>query len=359
MREQPGFWDVDERHARLSEAGDPLERLNSVVPWEIFRKPLAKALKRSDGSKGGRPPYDLVLMFKVLVLQALYNLSDDQAEFMIQDRLSFMRFLGLGLSDRVPDAKTIWLFREHLAEARAVEKLFARFDKHLAKAGYLAMGGQIVDATIVAAPKQRNTDAEKADIKAGKIPEDWQDKPAKLRQKDRDARWTVKFSKAKVDAPGKTKQRDIAVPAFGYKNHAAIDRRHGFIRGWSVTGASAWDGAQLAKVVIKGNTGSTVWADTAYRSKKNEAWLARNGFVSDIHHKKPRGRPMSEAMSRANGRRSKVRAAVEHVFARQKGTMGLFVRTIGIARARAKIGMANLAYNLTRFVWHQGRSVPA
>jgi len=161
MRGQPGFWDVDERYARLSEAGDPLEKLNAVVPWEVFRKPLAKALKRSDGSKGGRPPYDPVLMFKIMVLQALYTLSDDQAEFLLQDRLSFMRFLGVSLSDRVPDAKTIWLFREHLAQAGAVENLFARFDRHLTKAGYLAMGGQIVDSTIVAAPKQRNTEGEK------------------------------------------------------------------------------------------------------------------------------------------------------------------------------------------------------
>jgi IS5 family transposase len=330
-----------------------------VVPWEVFRKPLAKALKRSDGAKGGRPPYDAVLMFKVMVLQALYSLSDDQAEFQIQDRLSFMRFLGLGLGDTVPDAKTIWLFREHLSQARAVENLFARFDKHLTKAGYLAMGGQIVDATIVAAPKQRNSDGEKADIKAGKVPEEWKDKPAKLRQKDRDARWTVKFSKAKTDEAGKTKQRDIAVPAFGYKNHAAIDRRHGFIRGFTVTGASAYDGAQLRNVLDKSNTGSTVWADTAYRSKTNEAWLAKNGYVSDIHHKKPKGRPMSERTARANGRRSKVRAFVEHVFAQQKARMGLFVRTIGMARARTKIGMVNLAYNLTRYVWHEGRPASA
>ncbi|MER8786214.1 MULTISPECIES: IS5 family transposase [unclassified Mesorhizobium] len=356
MRGQAGFWDIDERYVRLSAAGDPLEKLNAVVPWEVFRKPLAKALKRSDGAKGGRPPFDAVMMFKVLVLQALYSLSDDQTEFQIQDRLSFMRFLGLGLGDKVPDAKTIWLFREHLTQARAVDNLFARFDKHLTKAGYLAMGGQIVDATIVAAPKQRNSDAEKADIKAGKVPDEWQKKPAKLRQKDRDARWTVKFSKAKADEEGKTKQRDIAVPAFGYKNHASIDRRHGFIRGWNVTGASAWDGAQLRNVLDKNNTGSTVWADTAYRSKKNEAWLDKNGYVSDIHHKKPKGRPMSEAMARANGRRSKIRAFVEHVFAQQKSRMGLFVRTIGIARACTKIGMANLAYNLTRFVWHQRRT---
>ena len=149
------------------------------------------------------------MMFKIMVLQALYGLSDDQAEFQVQDRLSFMRFLGLGLGDRVPDAKTIWLFREHLTQAKAVENLFARFDKHLTRAGYLAMGGQIVDATIVAAPKQRNTDAEKADIKAGRVPDAWKEKPAKLRQKDRDARWTVKFSKAKVAEDAKTKQRDI------------------------------------------------------------------------------------------------------------------------------------------------------
>lgn len=121
MRSQAGFWDIDERYARLSEAGDPLEKLNSVVPWSVFRKPLAKALKRSDGAKGGRPPFDPVLMFKILVLQSLYDLSDDQAEFVINDRLSFMRFLGLSLGDKVPDAKTIWLFREHLTQARAVE----------------------------------------------------------------------------------------------------------------------------------------------------------------------------------------------------------------------------------------------
>ncbi|MFU0507751.1 transposase, partial [Pseudaminobacter sp. NGMCC 1.201702] len=136
-------------------------------------------------------------------------------------------------------------------------------------------------------------------------------------------------------------------------------RRHGLIRGWNVTSAAAYDGAQLRNVLDKNNTSSTVWADTAYRSKKNEEWLEKNGYVSDIHQKKPKGRPMSEATSRANGRRSKTRAFVEHVFAQQKSRMGLFVRTIGIARARTKIGMANLAYNLTRFVWHEGRTASA
>jgi transposase, IS5 family len=109
MRGQAGFWDIDERYVRLSEAGDPLEKLNALVPWDVFRKPLTKALKRSDGASGGRPPYGPVMMFRIMVLQALYSLSDDQVEFQIQDRLSFMRFLGLGFGDKVPDAKTIWL----------------------------------------------------------------------------------------------------------------------------------------------------------------------------------------------------------------------------------------------------------
>ena len=375
MREQPGFWDLDERYQRLSAVGDPLEKLNAIIPWPVFEKPLAKALKRSDGSKGGRPPFPAVLMFKILVLQALYNLSDDQAEFVIQDRVSFMRFLGLSLSQKVPDAKTIWLFRESLVRAGAIDNLFARFDKHLSKSGYLAplggaslacramKGGQIVDATIIQAPRQHNSQDEKAAIKADEIPEGWKDKPAKLAQKDRDARWTVKYSKAKqpTETPtsAATKQHDIAIPMFGYKNHAGIDRTHGFIRGWTVTSASAHDGAQLRNVVVKDNTASTVWADSAYRSKTNEEWLERNGLTSDIHQRKPKGKPMPEAMSRANGRRSKVRSAVEHVFARQKDKMKLFIRTIGISRAKVKIGMANIAYNMLRYVFHEARRAAA
>lgn len=358
MRGQAGFWDIDERYARLSEAGDPLEKLSLVVPWEVFRKPLAKALKRSAGAKGGRPPFDPVMMFKIMVLQALYDLGDDQAEFVINDRLSFMRFLGFSLGDKVPDAKTIWLFREHLTQARAIDKLFARFDDHLARSGYLAMGGQIVDATIVAAPKQRNSDGEKADIKAGKVPQAWQDKPARLAQKDRDARWTVKYSKAKQKQDGLKHAIDIAIPAFGYKNHVGIDRQNRLIRRWRTTDASRYDGAQLPTLLDKANTASGVWADTAYRSKKNEAWIAKNGFVSHIHTKKPKGKRMSVRASKANGRRSRVRAFVEHVFARQKGPMGLFIRTIGIARATTKIGMANLVYNMQRYVWLEGRPAP-
>src|SRR4051812_9612610 len=202
MRGQPGFFDVDERLKDLSAKGDALERLSAIVDFELFQPDLARAVPRSDGAKGGRPPFDLVFMFKVLILQASHSLSDERTEFLIKDRLSFMRFLGLGLSNSVPDANTIWTFREALTRAQidgqpAIQVLFSAYEAALRKAGYLAMGGQIVDATVVAAPKQRNTEAEKADLKAGRVPDAWAVKPAKLAQKDRDARWTIKWSKVK------------------------------------------------------------------------------------------------------------------------------------------------------------------
>ena len=135
----------------------------------MFRADLERAVPRSDRSKGGRPPFDHVLMFKVLILQSSHSLSDERTEYLIRDRLSFMRFLGLSLADSVPDANSIWNFREALTRARiegrpAIEVLFERFDAALTTAGFLAMGGQIIDATIVAAqssatprPKRRTS----------------------------------------------------------------------------------------------------------------------------------------------------------------------------------------------------------
>ncbi len=355
----PGFFDVDERLAALSAKGDDLERLKALVDFELFRPALEAAVPRGDRFKGGRPPFDRVLMFKVLILQAMHSLSDERCEYLIKDRLSFMRFLGLNLADPVPDANTIWTFREALKKAAAIDGLFQRFDEALRASGFLAMSGQIVDATIVAAPKQRNTIEEKKAIRDGRIPEDWQKNPARLAQKDRDARWTIKYTKAKPREDGTPPPVDLAIPAFGYKNHVSIDRAHGLIRKWTATHAAAHDGARLEDVLDRANTASDVWADTAYRSAKNEAMLARRGFVSRIHRKKPQGKPMPERTRVANAQKSKVRSAVEHVFAHEKGLMGLVVRTIGLARAYLKIGLANLAYNMRRFVWLQSRHAAA
>src|SRR5699024_3716627 len=153
---------------------------------------------------------------------------------------------------------------------------------------------------------------------------------------------------------------DIAIPVFGYKSHASIDRRHGFIRKWDVTDASRHDGRMLRRGLLdKTNTGTTVRADSACRSRANETFMEKHGFRSQVHHRKPRGRPMAPHLRRGNVSRSKVRAAVEHVFAQQKGSTGLFVRTIGRARARVKIGMASIACNIRRLVWQERRRSPA
>jgi transposase, IS5 family len=360
MAGQPGFFDVEERHAALSTAGDPLERLLAVVDFEMFRDQLDAALDRSDRSKGGRSPYDAVLMFKLLVLQTLYTLSDDQTEYQLKDRLSFMRFCGLALEDRVPDAKTIWLFREQLTRTGAIERLFQRFDAVLRDAGYLAMGGQIVDATVVRARRPRLTRREKATIKAGAVPSGWS--PAKRAQMDTDGRWTLKRGRkrpADRSEPHERSRSELVIPVFGYKNHLGIDRRHGFIRSFVVTDAAAHDGRQLGRLIDPHNTANDVWADTAYRSAANIALLARRGLVPQFQRPKPRGKPMPPHIARGNATRARVRVAIEHVFAAQKCRLGLIVRAVGLARATARLGLANLVTNMRRLAWFATRAAPA
>jgi transposase, IS5 family len=359
MAGQPGLFDWDLRYAALSAAGDPLERLSLVIDFELFRAELDAGLDRSDRAKGGRPPYDAVLMFKVLVLQTLYTLADDQTEYQIRDRLSFMRFLGLALEDRVPDAKTIWLFREQLTQAGAIERLFASFDAELRRAGYLAMAGQIVDATVVEARRPRLTQDEKATVKAGAVPEAWS--RAKRAQMDTDGRWSLKRGRRRP-AEGRSSRRtqtELVIPVFGYKNHLGIDRRHGFIRSFTVTDAATHDGRQLGRLLDPDNTASGVWADTAYRSAANVALLARRGLVPQFQRPKPRGRAMPPHIARGNATRAQVRVAIEHVFAAQKCRLGLLIRTVGLARATTKLGLANLVTNMRRLVWFELRPQPA
>jgi transposase, IS5 family len=238
---QPGFFDLDRRLEAISAKGDPLEALNALVPFESFRAEIEAVVRlaaEERKSNAGRKPFDAVMMFKVLVLQTLYNLADEQVEYQIRDRLSFMRFLGLGLEDTVPDATTVWLFREALAKAGLVKPLFERFNQHLDAKGYIARGGQIVDATIVNAPKQHNTREENEAIKAGKTPEGWEEEPAKNAQKDKDARWTKKNDQS----------------FYGYKNHVSIDRKHKIIRRYAETDASVHDSQKLDEVLDKSNT---------------------------------------------------------------------------------------------------------
>jgi len=357
---QPGLFDTDERLRALSAAGDPLERLAATVDFELFRPELEAALARADRSRGGRPPYDAVLMFRVLILQALYTLSDEQTEYQLRDRLSFMRFAGLGLHEAVPDAKTIWLYREQLTRAGALIRAFERFDAALRERGYLAMGGQIVDATVIEARRPRLSKEEKAAVREGKVPQGWS--RARTRQIDREGRWTVKRGRKRKPPPEGAPRRaagEIAVPVFGYKNHLGIDRVHGFVRRFVVTHVARHDGSQLGAVLDPANTASDVWADTAYRSRSNLSLLRRRGLKAQFQRAKPRGRSMPPHIARGNRTRAQVRSRVEHVFAAEKGCMGLVVRTVGLVRATAKITLANLVYNMRRLAWIQGRAMPA
>ena len=333
---QMGFFDVDNRYATLDAKHDPLAKINAVVPWETFRGRLEKVWRKPPEqrkSNAGCKPWDAIVMFKAILLCALYNLSDDQVEYQMRDRLSFVRFLGLALEDKVPDAKTVWLYREQLSQAGLIEALFGDFDAHLKGQGYRARGGQIVDASIVAVPVQRNGRDENEQIKRGETPEAWDDKPAKRCQKDTEARWTKKHGKSH----------------YGYKNHIGIDRRHKLIRRYRVTDAAVHDSQVLDALLASDNTASGVWADSAYWSKDIEARIQATGLTSRIHRKASHNHPLDDWQKTVNRSRSRIRARVEHVFGAQSNDMGgTLVRSIGIVRARAQIGLKNLAYNMRR-----------
>lgn len=326
-----GLFDIQFRLEDLTKNGDPLVALNRCVNWELFRKDLHTIREKERKSTAGRKPFDEVLMFKILVLQSLYNLGDDAVEYQVRDRLSFMRFLGLTLGDRVPDAKTIWLFREELKQAGLVKRLFKKFDGYLHEQGFKARKGQIVDASIISVPIQRNSREENKQIKEGTLPEDWSE--AKRRQKDVQARWSARSHKH----------------SYGYKNHISIDAGHKFIRDYTVTDGSVHDGQVFAELLDETNTSRDVWADSAYRSEANRAELKRRGYREHLQRKGCRHRKLTDWEKQGNRTRSRVRCRIEHIFGIQAQMAGtLLLRTIGQTRAEVKIGLRNLAYNIHR-----------
>jgi IS5 family transposase len=357
LQRQPGFFDVDDRAAKLTALGDPLVTLNAEVDFECFRPDLRRVHDKQRKSAAGAKPFDVALMFKVLILQSLYGLSDDAIEYQVRDRLSFMRFLGLQMEDRVPDAKTVWLFRERLKAPGLAEVLFGRFNEQLAWRGHVAKAGQMVDATFLEAPRQRNSREENAQIKAGEEPDGWDD-PAKApmrRQKDTDARWTKKNGENH----------------YGYKNHVNADQAAKLIQSYEVTPAHVHD-SQVFETLLDTETADAkgrkraIYADSAYRSEAHEERLAELGVDSQIHEKGSRAAPLTEEQKASNRGKSKVRARVEHLFAAQAAMGGHLVRTIGLKRAEVKAGLLNLAYNMRRLVQlealaarRQGTAMPA
>lgn len=313
----------DEQHAGFRR---PLAELDGAIDWEFFRQEVRLACNYSDF---GRPPHDPVLMFKIIVLQRYYDLSEEQTEFQILDRRSFQQFLGLEGGGKVPDKNSIWDFKERLGEDGA-RGLFECFDQYLGEVGLMARGGKIIDASFVDVPRQRNTREENREIKAGGEPEGWGEK--KRAHKDTDARWTKK---------GDEKH-------YGYKNHAKVTRVTKFIDDYEVSDAAVHD-SQVFESLLDPETDSDVWADSAYRSEGSGAMLKDKGIRNHVHERAYRNRPLSDEQKARNTEKSRVRARVEHVFGFQAIMGADRLRTIGIRRARRGIGIGNLVYNLFRF----------
>jgi len=326
-----GFFDQDLRLSKLTQLGDPLIKLKAGIDFELFRSSLESAFDKPAKGKGGRPPYDYVLMFKILILQRYYNLSDDQIEYQINDRMSFMRFLDLTMADDVPDSKTVWHFTERLTDLELVKPLFDLFHKQLDKLGLIVNEGKIVDASFVEAPKQRNSRAENDKIKQGEGSDLWQDKPHKKCQKDVDASWTKKN--------GQT--------YYGYKNHTKIDGGSKLIDNYKVTKASTHDSQALDGVLEQKDKGQDVYADSAYTGQ--EGTLKKYEVVDQICEKGYKNKPLTAEQKLSNKIKSKTRVRVEHIFGFMENSMGrMYNRKIGLKRAETVIGLMNLTYNMFR-----------
>lgn len=330
---QIGLFDESRRLEKLSKLGDSLERLNDVIDWEIFRPILDENLKKQPKGAGGRPPYDYVLMFKIIILQRIYNLSDDQMEYQLNDRISFMRFLGLNISSNIPDAKTIWLFKDTLSKTNTMDELFDKFSQTLESEGLITHTGTIVDATFVDAPRQRNSREENEAIKAGNIPEEWTstENIHKLAQKDTDARWTKKNNETH----------------YGYKNHVKADADSKLITGYKTTSANVHDSQALVSLIDE--TDKVLYADSAYTGEDLLSQLPE-GLDIQVHEKGYRNNPLTTKQKESNRQKSKIRVRVEHIFGYITNSMnGITLRSIGIARASFNTAMTNLTYNICRY----------
>jgi IS5 family transposase len=339
---QLGIFESSFAYGRLDKCTDPLLKLNEAIDWELFRTQL-ESIRRNEYV--GRKAFDVLLMYKILILQSLYNLADDAMEYMIRDRLSFMRFLDLSLTEKIPDAKTIWKFREQLTEVNLIRPLFDKFEEYLRENGFKAEKGQIIDATIIETPIQHNSGKENEQIKNEEKPEEWTKEKAS--QKDTDARWTKKGNKS----------------YYGYKDHINVDAEHKIIREYEVTPANVHDSQVFEKIVetptpksneqqAEGESAEKpkVYADSAYSSEKIMKYLEGKGMEGKICSKGNRGKVLSEEEKAKNREKSRIRCRVEHVFGSMyQKARDQVMRSIGMARAKTQIGLRNLAYNMTRY----------
>jgi transposase, IS5 family len=326
-----GLFDADERLEQLRAMGDPLAALDAMMDWSIFEPVLARISAAEPKGPGGRPAYHPMLMFKILVLQSLYGLSDEQTQFQILDRDSFHRFLGLSKADTVPDQNTIREFREKLTKAGLFDELFAAFNARLSARGFITRKGQIIDASFVQVPRQRNSRPENEAIKRGELPEGWQENEKRMAHKDLDARWTKKNNQT----------------FYGYKDHIVADLQSKLIVRAEVTAASEHDSQALDTLTRKGDP--QTWADSAYAGEPCAAILEGKGIEAHICQKGTRGHELTRGQKRSNRAKSRKRVRVEHVFGFMTGSMkAMFRRCVGYVRNRSCILLANLVYNMAR-----------
>jgi IS5 family transposase len=329
------LFDKDESSEKLSKLGNPLEKLHKVIDFEMFRSILESTmLNQERKSNAGPKPYDVVMMFKIILLKRFYNLSDEQAEYQTNDRLSFKEFLGLSSGDRVPDSRTIWLFQENLIKKNLEEKLFAHFRQHLHDLGLYVNEGKIVDASFVEVPRQRNKKDENAKIKAGEGEELWNDKPSKKSQKDIDARWTEK-----------NKQK-----YYGYKDHTKIDAKSKLIDTYEVTSAEVHDSQPIEKLLRENDKGQELYTDSAYIGEPIDKMLRGKEIVPQIIERAVKGKPLTDEQKESNHIKSKVRCLCEHVFGFVTNSMNdFYIKSIGLVRANGIVGLINLVYNMCRY----------
>lgn len=330
-----GLFDKFETVDKLNKIGNPLDMISEVIDFEVFREKLeSKLLNRNKKSRAGAKPYDVVMMFKIMILQRYYGLGDSQVEYQILDRLSFKNFLGLESGDKVPDEKTVWAFRENLTNNGLVEDIFEYFMEFLESENLIMNEGKMVDASFTIAPRQRNTREENKAIKEGRGEDLWNDEPHKKKHKDIDARWTKKN--------GET--------FYGYKNHAKADTKSKFINKYKVTSASVHDSQPLEDLLDESDENQDLYADSAYTGEEQEETIKKHKMGNQVNEKGYRNKPLTEEQKENNRKKSKTRARVEHVFGFMEQSMkGLCLRSVGMVRAAGIIGLINLTYNLFRY----------
>lgn len=348
MKERNGYLFIAEaREAKLMQFTGRLERLATLVDWQGLARAVNDATGREgQRPKGGRPPYPTEALLKIVVLQQLYgNLSDEEMEYCLLDRMSWQRFTGLTGHRHLPDARTLWAFKNLLAQQGGAEALFKIVGEQLAAAGLKACGGQIVDATFVTVPKTGVTDEERQQLNTGHLPDHWRAKQAA--HKDGDARWTKKGNHA----------------FYGYKAHINVDQQHKLIRAIEVTPANVDDRVPLEDLLdttkARLDDGKTLHADRGYHGQAVREMLRRKGLVDGVARKDDPNRCDQTELHARNKRLAKIRARVEHVFGDWQQSSGKTLRCIGHVRAKAQTIIRACVYNLRRwlFIGRKGASL--